>query len=43
VLRDFVQVLPELQDNLARYAQDGNRLAFEALDGLLDRAATGLL
>ena len=35
--------VPEYEGNLARYAQDGNRLAFEALDGLLDRAASGLL
>jgi hypothetical protein len=28
---------------LARYEQDGNRLLLAALDGLLDRAAAGVL
>ena len=42
-LREFVQALPEFESRLAGYVQDGNRLAFAALDGLLDRAATGLL
>jgi uncharacterized protein (TIGR00661 family) len=42
-LGDFLQALPAMQARLAGYAQDGNRAAFEALDGLLDRAASGLL
>jgi uncharacterized protein (TIGR00661 family) len=43
VIDEFLQALPQFEANLAGYAQDGNRAAFAALDGLLDRAATGLL
>jgi uncharacterized protein (TIGR00661 family) len=43
VLREFLQALPSYEAKLAHYAQDGNRVASDALDGLLDRAASGLL
>lgn len=43
LLREFLQALPAFEAALSSYSQDGNRLAFEALDGLLDRAASGLL
>ena len=43
VLREFMEALPGYEAKLAVYAQDGNRVAFEALDALLDRAAGGLL
>jgi uncharacterized protein (TIGR00661 family) len=42
-LDDFLAAVPAMQARLTAYAQDGNRAAFEALDGLLDRAASGLL
>jgi len=43
VLRAFLDGLPSFEAKLAQYVQDRNRVAFEALDGLLDRAASGLL
>jgi uncharacterized protein (TIGR00661 family) len=43
VVREFLQTLPEFEAQLREYAQDGNRAAFATLDGLLDRAASGLL
>ena len=42
-LRDFLQAVPAYESRLAGYTQDGNRVAFSALDELLDRAASGLL
>ncbi|MBS2018428.1 MAG: teichoic acid biosynthesis protein [Deltaproteobacteria bacterium] len=42
VLRDFVDALPELEDNAASYRQQGNREILDGLDGWLDRAAAGL-
>jgi hypothetical protein len=42
-LREFVRALPGFEAQLEGYVQDGNRAAFAALDGLLDRAAMGLL
>jgi uncharacterized protein (TIGR00661 family) len=41
-VQDFVRHLPEFQDNLASYEQDGNEALFTALDAELDRAAAGL-
>lgn len=43
VLSDFLQDLPRLQENLSKYAQDGNRVALSTLDSLLDRAAARVL
>jgi len=43
MLREFLQALPDHEAQLAAYEQDGNRAAFAHLDGLLDRAAGGLL
>ncbi|MCK6588282.1 MAG: teichoic acid biosynthesis protein [Polyangiaceae bacterium] len=43
VIRGFVDRLPQFEDNLARYKQDGNKLLFNAVDHLLDQAAAGLL
>lgn len=42
VLDAFVAALPSYEARLAAYAQDGNRLLLDALDGLLDRCAAGL-
>ena len=42
VLRDFLDDLPRLQENLTKYQQDGNTVALHTLDALLDRAAAGL-
>jgi uncharacterized protein (TIGR00661 family) len=39
----FLCALPRHEDALARYHQDGNTETFQALDGLLDRAAGGVL
>jgi len=43
VIHDFVAAIPGCEAKLASYSQDGNRVLFEHLDTLLDRAATGLL
>lgn len=42
-VRDFVAAIPACEQKLAAYHQDGNQLILEALDGLLDRAAAGVL
>jgi uncharacterized protein (TIGR00661 family) len=42
-VRDFVAAIPACEDKLAAYAQDGNKLLFQKVDELLDRAAAGLL
>jgi uncharacterized protein (TIGR00661 family) len=39
----FASELPRFEDRLAAYSQDGNRELLGALDGLLDRAAAGVL
>ncbi len=41
-VRTFLEAVPRCEEALARYAQDGNRLLFAAVDGLLDRAAAGV-
>jgi len=38
----FVRAIPQCEDALARYEQDGNRLLLEAVDHHLDRAAAGV-
>ncbi len=43
IVNVFFERLGEFQSALDGYHQDGNRLLFETLDGLLDRAAAGLL
>jgi uncharacterized protein (TIGR00661 family) len=43
VLRNFLADQPRLRDNIAKYAQDGNKIALATLDQLLDRAAAGVL
>jgi uncharacterized protein (TIGR00661 family) len=43
VIRDFVAAIPACAERLSGYAQDGNRALFNELDGLLDKAAAGLL
>jgi uncharacterized protein (TIGR00661 family) len=40
---DFIDRLPGYEEKLAGYKQDGNRLLCDGLDGLLDRAAAGVL
>ena len=42
-LQQFIRGIPTFQNNLSRYHQDGNTELFGALDGLLDRAAAGVL
>lgn len=42
-VRDFVAAIPACEEKLAGYSQDGNKLLFGAVDGLLDRAAAGIL
>jgi uncharacterized protein (TIGR00661 family) len=42
-VRDFVAALPECEEKLSSYAQDGNALLFAKVDELLDRAAAGVL
>jgi uncharacterized protein (TIGR00661 family) len=39
----FLEQLPAYTKALAGYTQDGNKQLFEVLDGLLDRAAAGVL
>ncbi len=39
----FLESLPTYEKNLSSYAQDGNTDLFRALDGLLDKAAAGVL
>jgi uncharacterized protein (TIGR00661 family) len=41
-LTTFVEALPEYQESLDTYSQDGNSALFEALDEQLDKAAAGL-
>jgi uncharacterized protein (TIGR00661 family) len=43
VIRDFVAAIPACEEKLAAYAQDGNRVLFQAVDEVLDRAAAGVL
>jgi uncharacterized protein (TIGR00661 family) len=43
VIHDFVAAIPACEAKLAAYQQDGNRVLFEHIDALLDRAAAGLL
>lgn len=43
LLREFLQGLPAFEAKLEGYVQDGNRRALSELDGVLDRAASGLL
>ena len=40
---EFVEALPQFERKLASYHQDGNNELFAGLDGLLDRAAAGVL
>lgn len=42
-IHDFVKAIPACEEALASYHQDGNSELFHTVDGLLDRAATGLL
>jgi uncharacterized protein (TIGR00661 family) len=42
-IRAFLDAIPDCQEKLASYQQDGNQALFRALDGLLDQAAAGLL
>ena len=39
----FIDRLPQFEEKLAGYRQDGNKELFAGLDGLLDRAAAGVL
>ncbi|EYF05328.1 MJ1255/VC2487 family glycosyltransferase [Chondromyces apiculatus] len=43
VIARFVAAIPGCEEKLAGYAQDGNKALFSQLDGLLDRAAGGVL
>jgi uncharacterized protein (TIGR00661 family) len=43
VVRAFVDAIPACEAKLAAYAQDGNNALFAVVDGLLDRAAGGVL
>ena len=43
VVRDFLDAVPTCEARLASYSQDGNSSILAALDGLLDRAVSGLL
>ncbi len=40
---DFVEKIPSCEKALASYVQDGNAVLFREVDGLLDRAASGVL
>ena len=40
---DFVAKIPSCEKALESYQQDGNKVLFDAVDGLLDRAASGVL
>ena len=42
-LQAFLARVPECQARLAEYTQDGNRECMQVIDGLLDRAAAGVL
>ncbi len=42
-VKRFLEAVPRCQEALMGYAQDGNRSLTGALDGLLDRAAAGVL
>lgn len=42
-VNEFFARIDEFSGNLGRYQQDGNNQIFAELDGLLDRAASGLL
>ncbi len=42
-MRRFLDAVPRCEEALASYAQDGNRKLTSELDGLLDRAAAGVL
>ena len=41
-LSAFLDAVPACEERLGAYAQDGNHLLFDALDGLLDGVAAGL-
>jgi uncharacterized protein (TIGR00661 family) len=41
-LREFLAAIPSCEDRLANYHQDANRVLFDTLTTLLDRAAAGL-
>jgi uncharacterized protein (TIGR00661 family) len=43
IVHGFLAEVPRYQDALAGYRQDGNRVLYEQLDGLLDRAEAGVL
>src|SRR5262249_36318146 len=43
VVKASVAAAPACEDKLATYAQDGNKLLFQHVDELLDRAAAGVL
>jgi uncharacterized protein (TIGR00661 family) len=43
VVKRFVPAIPSCEDALSRYEQSGNERVFEVLDGLIARAASGLL
>lgn len=42
IVRDFVDAIPQLEENAASYRQQGNEDILEGLDQWLDRAAAGL-
>lgn len=42
-IRRFIEAIPACEERLAGYEQDGNRAFHDVLDGLLDRAAAGIL
>lgn len=42
-IRSFLDAIPSCQEKLAHYQQEGNTLLFQAIDGLLDQAAAGVL
>lgn len=43
VIKRFVAAIPACEEKLARYGQDGNKVLFAEVDGLLDRAGGGVL
>jgi len=42
-INEFIGRLPQFEEKLAGYQQDGNKALFAGLDGLLDQAAAGVL
>jgi uncharacterized protein (TIGR00661 family) len=43
VLRDFLDAVPQCEEKLAAYSQDGNRDLLGAVDEAMDRAAAGVI